>query len=194
MCRLRDEQAFTGLEAAIVLIAFITVAAVFSYVVLNLGMSTTQKSQETIYAGAGQAGSALVLSGPVMIESDTENSVRNISFYLQSGPEGSSVDMKKTVYLVSTKKKMQTFMDSSAPGGYRISRFPVKSVSLNDDLLESREIIRIEINLKEAGFDANTLTTYDQITIEVQSPAHAALVITRTIPPGMTGGNFYEIS
>ena len=31
------EEAFTGLEAAIVLIAFIVVAAVFSYVVLGAG-------------------------------------------------------------------------------------------------------------------------------------------------------------
>ncbi|MHC1629400.1 MAG: archaellin/type IV pilin N-terminal domain-containing protein, partial [Methanoculleaceae archaeon] len=38
----RNERAFTGLEAAIVLIAFIVVAAVFSYVVLGAGFFTTQ--------------------------------------------------------------------------------------------------------------------------------------------------------
>jgi len=38
-------DAFTGLEAAIVLIAFVVVAAVFSYVVLGAGFFTTQKAQ-----------------------------------------------------------------------------------------------------------------------------------------------------
>lgn len=52
MCnKYRNEEGFTGLEAAIVLIAFIVVAAVFSYVVLGAGFFTTQKAQETIYGG-----------------------------------------------------------------------------------------------------------------------------------------------
>jgi len=44
----KNEDAFTGLEAAIVLIAFVVVAAVFSYVVLGAGFFTTQKSQEVV--------------------------------------------------------------------------------------------------------------------------------------------------
>lgn len=55
----RDEQAFTGLEAAIVFIAFIVVASVFAYTVLGVGMTTSQKSQETMHAALGEAGSAL---------------------------------------------------------------------------------------------------------------------------------------
>ena len=37
MKRMNTEEGFTGLEAAIVLIAFVVVAAVFSYVVLGAG-------------------------------------------------------------------------------------------------------------------------------------------------------------
>ena len=45
MCnRYENEDAFTGLEAAIVLIAFVVVASVFSYVVLGAGFFTTQKA------------------------------------------------------------------------------------------------------------------------------------------------------
>jgi flagellin FlaB len=51
----RNDEGFTGLEAAIVLIAFVVVAAVFSYVVLGAGFFTTQKSQETVYKGVEQA-------------------------------------------------------------------------------------------------------------------------------------------
>ncbi|MFA4861062.1 archaellin/type IV pilin N-terminal domain-containing protein [Methanoregula sp.] len=57
-----QDSAFTGLEAAVVLIAFVVVAAVFSYVVLNTGFFVTQKSQEVIYSAVNQADSVL---GPI---------------------------------------------------------------------------------------------------------------------------------
>ena len=61
----RNENAFTGLEAAIVLIAFVVVAAVFSYVVLGAGFFTTQKSQQVVHAGVTQAASNIVVKGNV---------------------------------------------------------------------------------------------------------------------------------
>ena len=51
----RDERAFTGLEAAIVFIAFVIVASVFAYTVLGTGMATSQKSQEVVYAALDEA-------------------------------------------------------------------------------------------------------------------------------------------
>ena len=67
-CKHNDEG-FTGLEAAIVLIAFVVVAAVFSYVVLGAGFFTTQKAQQTVHTGVSQATSAVEPSGPVSIHS-----------------------------------------------------------------------------------------------------------------------------
>ena len=60
-----DDSGFTGLEAAIVLIAFVVVAAVFSYVVLGAGFFTTQKSQETVYKGVEQASTNIQMIGNV---------------------------------------------------------------------------------------------------------------------------------
>lgn len=59
------EDAFTGLEAAIVLIAFVVVAAVFSYVILGAGFFTTQKSQETVYSGVKSASSSFEIVGSI---------------------------------------------------------------------------------------------------------------------------------
>jgi len=58
----KDENGFTGLEAAIVLIAFVVVASVFSYVMLGAGFFTTQKSQEVVHTGVTQASSSLALN------------------------------------------------------------------------------------------------------------------------------------
>ncbi|MCW7075354.1 MAG: hypothetical protein OCU24_05855 [Candidatus Methanospirare jalkutatii] len=41
----RKRKGFTGFEAAIVLTAFVVVAAVFSYVVLNAGFFTTRNQK-----------------------------------------------------------------------------------------------------------------------------------------------------
>ncbi|MEA3282060.1 MAG: archaellin/type IV pilin N-terminal domain-containing protein [Euryarchaeota archaeon] len=60
---LKDERAFTGLEAAIVLTAFVVVAAVFSYVVLGAGFFTSEKSKEVIHTGVDQATSSLEIGG-----------------------------------------------------------------------------------------------------------------------------------
>lgn len=62
----KNEKGFTGLEASIVLIAFVVVAAVFSYVMLGAGFGTTQKSQEVVHSSVSQASSSLSLSGDVI--------------------------------------------------------------------------------------------------------------------------------
>lgn len=62
----KDQRGFTGLEAAIVLTAFVVVAAVFSYVVLNAGFFTTQKSKEVIHTSVEQATSSAELAGNVI--------------------------------------------------------------------------------------------------------------------------------
>jgi len=71
MTMMRNDNAFTGLEAAIVLIAFVVVAAVFSYVVLGAGFFTTQKSQEVVHTGVSQASSSMEIIGQVYGHADS---------------------------------------------------------------------------------------------------------------------------
>ncbi|MCE4604605.1 MAG: flagellin, partial [Aeropyrum sp.] len=44
-----------GIEAAIVLIAFVIVAAALAFVALNMGLFTTQKSKEVMQRGLEEA-------------------------------------------------------------------------------------------------------------------------------------------
>jgi flagellin FlaB len=55
-----------GIESAIVLIAFVIVAAALAFVVLNMGFSTTQKAKTTIVSTLQQAGSSLEVEGKVI--------------------------------------------------------------------------------------------------------------------------------
>jgi len=62
---MKRNNAFTGLEAAIVLIAFVVVAAIFSYVLLSAGFYASQRAQEVTYAGIKQVSSIMYPIGSV---------------------------------------------------------------------------------------------------------------------------------
>jgi archaellin len=97
--RFAHSKSITGLSAAIVMIAFITVASVFAYTVINLGFLATQKSQEVIVGGLQGASAALVLDGPVYGYSNQEGSTANITtviFWLKTAPGVDSVDINMT--------------------------------------------------------------------------------------------------
>jgi len=60
-----NHRGVIGIESAIVLIAFVIVAAALAFVVLNMGFSTTQKAKTTIVATLAEAGSSLEIQGKV---------------------------------------------------------------------------------------------------------------------------------
>jgi len=66
-------KGIVGIEAAIVLIAFVVVAAALAFVVLNMGFYTTQRSKEVMSQGLAQASSALEIDGTVLAEVDAKN-------------------------------------------------------------------------------------------------------------------------
>jgi len=57
----RDQTGITGLETAIILIAFVTVAAVFGY-----GIFSAEKGKETVYLGLEEAKSTMQLAGTII--------------------------------------------------------------------------------------------------------------------------------
>ena len=51
----QDSRGVTGLETAIVLIAFVVVSAVFAFAALTTGLFSSDKSKQTIHAGLSEA-------------------------------------------------------------------------------------------------------------------------------------------
>ena len=96
-----------GIEAAIVLIAFVIVAAALSFVVLNMGMFTTQKSKEVIGRGLSEASSALEVDGSVLALIDNDRKVDVISVPVKLSPGREVVDFN-----VSNVKLLVTVDDS----------------------------------------------------------------------------------
>jgi len=93
----RNKKAISGLETAIVLIAFVIVASAFAYAVLNMGFLATQKSQQVVLGGLAAASSALVVDGPVYgYTSEGTSTVANMTtviFWLKTASGASAVDL-----------------------------------------------------------------------------------------------------
>jgi len=88
-----------GIEAAIVLIAFVIVAAALAFVVLNMGFSTTQKAKTAIIAALDEAGSALEITGKITATGDIVTSggasfinTTNIPIKVISGGASANLD------------------------------------------------------------------------------------------------------
>jgi len=94
-----------GIESAIVLIAFVIVAAALAFVVLNMGFSTTQKAKTAIIAAVEEAGSSLEvagkISGAASISQNELNST-NIPLKIVSGGATSNLDGNFTTVKVIT--------------------------------------------------------------------------------------------
>jgi flagellin FlaB len=92
----RDQQGITGLETAIVLIAFVVVASVFAFTILSAGVFSSEANKQTIHAGLKetrtrlrQAGSAFAFSGYV----GSSQAVHKIVFIAQNSLAGEPVDL-----------------------------------------------------------------------------------------------------
>ena len=184
-----NDNGFTGLEAAIVLIAFVVVAAVFSYVVLGAGFFTTQKAQETVHTSVQQTTSAVELSGPVSVEAnDAGTAISNVTFYLQLAAGGNGVDMSKVTYTLATGNNMTTYSNKTVNYLWVKQNEPRDlGQTANTGLLNSREMVLVRI-VPDFTMGVNT-----KFIVEVKPPIGAALPISRTVPAGMTGKKWYDV-
>jgi flagellin FlaB len=188
------ESAFTGLEAAIVLIAFVVVAAVFSYVVRGAGFFTTQKSQEVVHTGVAQASSNMMIIGDVYGDAtntynDAIPNIESITFTVGLAAGGSPVDLNKTLIMYQNKTILQKIDYGSTlvtPGG---SPGPYQWMIIKQDggnanaLLELGEQFTIKVEL--GGTMSTGLIAYDQFNLEIKPDIGAALGIKRTAPAGI---------
>ena len=195
----RDENGFTGLEAAIVMIAFVVVAAVFSYVMLGAGFFTTQKSKQVVDTGVKQASSSLTLDGQYIYlncsaEADgatgSNGNVGRIFFYVTQTAGGSPVDLNMTSIAITTAEGYkQVFYKESC--NFNVDEteqndgcfwWYKSTVGDNDNVVEMNEKYKIILNVT-AWSGIGSITPNSIITIEVRPPIGAPLTITKQLPP-----------
>ena len=189
------ENGFTGLEAAIVLIAFVVVAAVFSYVVLGAGFFTSQTAQATVHTGVSQASSSMTEVGNTYgIEDSTKSyiAIVNVTVALTAG--GTPLDLSSMVVSYTdnnqghipnmTYKGIGTDTGGSCPttsagaGTWCIGQ-KINNITTGAMLDNNAQMI-LMVGLP------TTATPNTQISLNFQPSVGAVLPITRTIPGGLT--------
>ncbi len=105
-----------GIEAAIVLIAFVIVAAALAFVVLNMGFTSTQKAKTAIVAALNEAGSALQVSGKITATGavqDQRINTTNIPIKIVSGGASSNLDGNVTaIKFLSNTREFDNIYDN----------------------------------------------------------------------------------
>lgn len=180
--KVTSSDAFTGLEAAIVLIAFVVVAAVFSYVVLSSGFFTTQKAQETIYKSVEQSTSNLQLIGNVYGISTDNVNITQIRFSIGLAPGAPPVDLTKLTLAFSTPNSNLVILSHGANASETV--FTARDGGAGPSLDSLRENQQIEITFNVTPIPVNT-----QATIEIRPPVGAILPFSKYTPATITATN-----
>jgi len=171
---MNKNEAFSGLEAAIVLIAFVVVAAVFSYVMLGAGFFATQKSQEVTYSGIKQSTSNLVLDGQLYGNAAT---VATVEFNIGIS-EGGQPQLLSEIEYITTSSKSATPI-SATPTYYQqdgTTTIPGSTVLKPGE----KVMVKVPITPNVVGGDS--------FTIEMKPKIGAATLISKTLSTGYPGG------
>ena len=175
----RDEQGITGLETAIILIAFVVVATIFAFIVLTTGVFSAERGKETVFAGLEKArGSMEVRGGVVVTAAGTTLAVDDIQFAVATTAGGEPVPLNPSG---TNNRTVIAYRDDNIVDN-DVTYTVTDVVGDSDTLLEPGELKVITVDVPTGVSPAPTLDPNEKFTIEVQTPVGATLDITRQLP------------
>jgi len=178
----RDERGITGLETAIILIAFVVVASVFAYTVLSAGIFSSQKGQEAVYSGLEEARASMTVKGPMFAYGPGGN-VTSVSFCLVNTMKGQAIDLTASGGNgTSDNVTIISFTDSEQHVADLAWSTSFVGTSNGDALLENEEQAIVTIDFTDTDAPVTGLDIYDSFYIEVKPVTGASLVMERTLP------------
>ena len=202
---LKNRRGIVGIEAAIVLIAFIIIAAALSYVVVNMGFYTTQKTKETMASGLEESLAALQLDGVVTGKTNASNYIEYIVFPVKLSAGKAALDFKNESVIVSVYLSNATLLNiykgvnstddttwDALNSTLSLLGDEAKFAIYNgdgDSVLESTEKAFLVIRLGPGHMIAD----YEALKIEVKTAKGAALTVVRTAPGGMPANSFVDL-
>jgi len=175
----RDERGITGLETAIILIAFVVVATIFAFVVLTTGVFSAERGKETVFAGLEKArGSAELRGGVVVTATGTTLAVDEIQFALATTAGGEPVPLNPSG---ATNRTVVAYRDDNVVDN-DVDYTVTDIVGDGDTLLEPGELKVVTIDAVTGVTPAPVLDPNEKFTLEIQTPVGATLDITRQLP------------
>ena len=176
--RIRQHQeGITGLETAIILIAFVIVASVFAYVVLSAGLFSSQKAKDAINAGIRSTMSTVEIKGNIVAKMTNEE-VDEIYFFVGIPAAGSPVDFTPTTNSTNFVVISYSDADNLLP---TVNWTIQKLSTINDDnLLDPNELFMVTVDIPNTG--NVSVGRYDNFALEIKPADGPVLTIERSVP------------
>lgn len=177
--KIGNERGITGLETAIILIAFVVVATVFAFVVLTAGVFSSERGKETVFAGLAKARGTVELRGGVVATS-TAGAIDGFEFAIATAAGGDPVPLDPAA---TNNRTVIDYRDANTVNDdvvYTVTWV----VGDGDGLLEPGELAIIGID-PGAMVPAPTLAVNTRFTFEIQTPVGAVIDVTRQVPAAL---------
>lgn len=183
----REQRGITGLETAIILIAFVVVASVFAYTVLSAGIFSSERGKEAIHSGLQQARGTMEPKGELIAkDTDGDGDVDKIIITVV-GVGGEPIDMTAPTDAgadgLADSGSNNTTVVSYVDQNQRKNDLAWTNIWLGnndgDNLLEKNEALTLTISLASLS---PVLTTYTDFSIEVKPANGAVMVMSRKTP------------
>jgi len=171
----REEEGITGLETAIILIAFVVVATVFAFVVLSTGLFSSERGKEAVYAGLQKTRGTLELRGSVIANTDGTN-VTTLVFDVANSAGGEPVNLDPAA---TSNKVVIDYRDADVNATNIVWTVDWLVGDL-DNLMEAGELAEITIDVS-----TQTLAANEPFALEVKPPLGGTMIIARTTPAGL---------
>jgi flagellin FlaB len=171
----REEEGITGLETAIILIAFVVVATVFAFVVLSTGLFSSERGKEAVYAGLQKTRGTLELRGSVVANTDG-TIVDTLVFDVANSAGGEPVNLDPAA---TSNKVVIDYRDADV-NETNIAWTVDWLVGDADNLMEAGELAEITVDVT-----AQTLGANEPFALEVKPPLGGTMIIARTTPAGL---------
>ena len=175
---MKDESGVTALETAIILIAFVVVAAIFAFTILSTGTFLTERSKEAAYAGLQEVRGSMELKGSMVLE----NSGDEVVFNLATVAGGSSVDLSKVsiTYRDSTNNSFMTYDSGNTTPAASHWIATDAGATTGVQILSAGTLAKLRVKLAAA------ITANQTFALEVKPPSGGVLQIERTAPAQIT--------
>jgi archaeal flagellin FlaB len=194
----QDQKGITGLETAIILIAFVVVAAVFAYTVLSAGLFSTQKSQEAVYSGLERTQATMELKSSVIANANADTGsggkIHQLIFTLAIATGGEAIDFSNPSADADTGLATgDNYVTISYVDKYqRVDNLYWTSEAVGQDntnnLLEQGEQFQITIggaggacDIVDALAVLHPITANSTFTIEIKTAKGAVMSFQRTL-------------
>ncbi len=169
----RSEKGMTGLETAIILIAFVTVASVLAYSVLSAGIFSSEQGKATVYKGLEQAQSTMEVRGAVLGLSPNQSKLESVQFNIGLTIPNEKVDTSAIVFNYwDTDNHVEGITPTS------IAKATGSTERGTATILEQDEQFTIGLAIPVAA----NLTAYKSFTLQLIPPTGATLTISRSVP------------